>query len=559
MPSSSENGEEVAGPLAGEGDDAVPGTGAEGQLLHQLHLEQKRSDALRQQLMEAQHALRRLRAQPQSASAVVMEDQGRLLKDAQGVVLELREDLLQLQRENAELRERAEIAEVQAADLQEIRKAAIETEERHRRELREQRYKLLRAQQERQQLAGELEVAKTSLDSRPSESVSPEPGRVRALETALAESRKEAATLREQRLTALAREIDGSSGSVPRQAGAPRIDGEKRRLMDALSESEEQLGAAVREMGVLRRRCEDLQARCDAQREALQRSGNEYEALLRSRAQELGTIGALSSSLNDTRELYEQSQDELRRAQAELRLSRPRSGDITPPPRQASPRTDSTGGDEGEVLRLRKELEAVKHTASNAIATLSASLKKALLQQQHSAKTEDGLKDRAKRAVDDGEKLRGENAALRQKLAAAGEEMEILRKKLKEHNTRAIAAKQRLKEEILGTRELIRSQQHEMLGCDVAALATSPTTAVFSRELGPDSATREGFLLSPTPQNTSPPARRPASPVVPPSMGSPERVPGLSRDQRSAERNHGGSTSPAIRRQRVSPGGPGRI
>eukprot|EP01065_Artemidia_motanka_P021546 TRINITY_DN25782_c0_g1_i1.p1 TRINITY_DN25782_c0_g1~~TRINITY_DN25782_c0_g1_i1.p1 ORF type:complete len:594 (+),score=201.02 TRINITY_DN25782_c0_g1_i1:63-1784(+) len=552
------------GPVHGSAEPAPAGAGAEGQLLHQLHLEQKRSDALRQQLMEAQHALRRLRTQPpspsSSPSALVLQDQGRLLKDAQGVVLELREDLLSMQGVNRALKERCESLEAAQSGPDE--------RSQHRRELREQRLKLLRAQQERQRLSDRVLELEASAGSAEADS-----GRVRALEAALAESRREAATLREQRLTALAREIDGLH---PRQAEAAapasRPDTDTRRLVDALEESEQQLGAAVKELGVLRRRCDELQSRCESQTDALQRRASEYEALLKSRAQELGTIGVLSSSLNDTKELFEQSQMESRELQDEVRrlkdlnvkLERQQSRS----PRSTSPRrhdgdarltTQPAAGsapENAEVDSLRRELAAVKKTASNAIATLSASLKKALVQAQEQSRgfemdrtaMREQLRASEERSIladKEAASLRGECTDLHTQLAERDylikerdDELRQFRQRLRSHQERTIEAKQRLKAEILGTRELIRNQQTEMLGYDVTV---SPSATTPCAEL-PSPPTADGPLVSPSPRR--------ASPREPPPLGTPGVSPtaGLGGTLRPSERRPLRSTPPRGKR-----------
>eukprot|EP01062_Namystynia_karyoxenos_P058189 TRINITY_DN4963_c0_g3_i1.p1 TRINITY_DN4963_c0_g3~~TRINITY_DN4963_c0_g3_i1.p1 ORF type:complete len:729 (+),score=276.84 TRINITY_DN4963_c0_g3_i1:88-2187(+) len=607
-----------AGPEEREGPPP-DGPAPEGQLLHQLHLEQKRSDALRQQLLEAHHELRRLRAHgaPTSAAephtALVLEGQGKLLKDAQGVVLELREDLLQLQRENAALRGRL-AAGPDGADLQRVREAAAEAGERHRRELREQRYKLLRAQQERQRLAdrvavldpdGRADGARSSSGGGGGDAAPPSADRtrVRVLEAALAESRREAAALREQRLTALARELDGlhprdrAAHCADPDERARKAESETRRVVQALEESEQQLGSAAAELAALRRRCDELTSRCEAQQEALKRRGEEYEALLRSRAHELGTIGVLSSSLNDARDLVEQSQAEVRRLQADCKAlaeengrlrqaerppsrSPPRLSPLQPPaaaqwrdspsppdapaeapqraaPPPAPPPADpADGAAASESEKLRQELAAVKRTASNAIATLSASLKKALLQAQEQGRAFEqeraAMRDRQRSAEERaaaGEReaaaLRSECTALHGQLAerdgvirAKDEESRQFRQLLRDQQERTLEAKQRLRAEILGTRNLIRTQQHEMLGCDLAALAVSPT--LLPAEVSARGETGSRFL-SPSPQAGSP--RR-----DPHSAGSGPTPPGGAAPAEAALGAAGPGISPPRRR-----------
>eukprot|EP00659_Diplonema_papillatum_P016857 gene16857-25847_t len=145
---------------------ARSGTGSPRELTHKLQVERRANDSLRDQLNDAIRELNVLtesRAIPQGQH---VPEQARLLREAQTVVKELRDDMVTLQAENAELRRQTNESEA-IEELRTLRPAHEAAVERHKREVKESRFKLLRTQQEKQKLKQQVSDLEVELASRP--------------------------------------------------------------------------------------------------------------------------------------------------------------------------------------------------------------------------------------------------------------------------------------------------------------------------------------------------------------------------------------------------------
>ena len=91
--------------------------------------------------------------------------QARLLEETQQVVSELKADLMRLQKENSELRHNTtHDAQGRLKELQVEFDSAVE---KHKKEVKEARFKTLRLQQERQKLKQQITEIESELAARP--------------------------------------------------------------------------------------------------------------------------------------------------------------------------------------------------------------------------------------------------------------------------------------------------------------------------------------------------------------------------------------------------------
>eukprot|EP01061_Rhynchopus_euleeides_P006814 TRINITY_DN15835_c0_g1_i2.p1 TRINITY_DN15835_c0_g1~~TRINITY_DN15835_c0_g1_i2.p1 ORF type:complete len:475 (+),score=217.23 TRINITY_DN15835_c0_g1_i2:45-1469(+) len=407
---------------------------------------------------------------PTSGHGYTASHQSRLLDETQAVVMELKDDLLRMQEENAELRQSSTNRDAQEK-LRELQIAFDSAVERHKKDLKEARFKNLRLQQERQKLKQTLSELEVELATRPPPAAPREDVAEKAdlLEAAVDELRRENAALREEKLQFMTCELKRLH---PRDERVD-VETEVERLQSGLD-------AAVSDLTCSRQKIKELQDLNNSQENLLERRAAEYEALLESRRAEIETMQILSTSLDETQALYDASQKEIAKLQEENR-ELVSEAMITAARRENEGRRESIPsttleqeGSDKSADELREELAMVKRTASGAISTLSTSLKKSLLHSQELCtefeKDRKDMKeeyDKMRSLCEEAGRAR-EAAEARAKeaegmLVVKEEDLQSFKRQMDEQKQRTKEAKQRLKAEILDTKQLIKNQQREVL------------------------------------------------------------------------------------------------
>eukprot|EP01059_Diplonema_ambulator_P033388 TRINITY_DN6958_c0_g1_i2.p1 TRINITY_DN6958_c0_g1~~TRINITY_DN6958_c0_g1_i2.p1 ORF type:complete len:473 (+),score=212.65 TRINITY_DN6958_c0_g1_i2:30-1421(+) len=451
-----------------------------------LQADRKNNDALRAQLADALIELRTV-SEARSGSVrseLSMPEQARLLQEAQHVVIELKDDLMALQQENSELRRQLESDESKQP-LESLRASYDESLDKLKKELKEARFKNLRLQQEKQKLKSNVSELELELSGRPSTLVMEEEAaeKIRLLEAANDELRRDNASLREQKLAFMTSELN----RLHPAEGVP--EDETERLNNALR-------MTVHELTVAKQKIAELEQISESQEDLLQRRSAEYEGLLVSRKAELETMSILTQSLDETKELYDEAQQEL----SQLREDN----------RELASKVmiaEATRGDPNDksVDELKDELAVVRKTAGDAISTLSNSLKKALLQSQELCQNfeRDRLEmkevnEAANRRIveleDELEQLHQSTSEIVSQLQKKDEELNTFKLQIEEQRERTKEAKQKLKAEILDTKQLLKAQ-HEEVGLtgdpddddEYLALLDTPNRALYTSPLRDDS------------------------------------------------------------------------
>eukprot|EP01063_Lacrimia_lanifica_P012734 TRINITY_DN19422_c0_g1_i1.p1 TRINITY_DN19422_c0_g1~~TRINITY_DN19422_c0_g1_i1.p1 ORF type:complete len:495 (+),score=256.77 TRINITY_DN19422_c0_g1_i1:102-1586(+) len=448
------------------GRSASPGSPRE--LSAKLQAERRRADALKMQLSEAVDSINEMRSVDDARRGeypVGLPEQARLLHDAQQVVLELKADLGALQAENSELRKLTVSTEAQER-LRELQMAFDSAVEKHRRETKENRFKTLRLQQEGKKLRIQVQELELELAARPKSLVMEEEAQAKIdlLETANEELRRDNAALRDEKLTYMTTELQRLHPS-----GKPKPDSQEAEI-ERLNQTVDGL---TNDLAATKQKVVELTEKTASQDDLLERRTAEYEALLQSRRAELETMGILSNSLQETQSLYDSAQEEISKLQEENReliseammaaAAKDREKSIASP---ASPEETRSLDD------MKEELAMVKKTASGAISTLSNSLKKALVQSQELCQNFE--KDRMEmKTLNEQANLRvreleerlaaaeHREALVQKEIDAKSREVASFKQQMEEQRLRTKEAKQRLKAEILDTKQLIKSQQED--------------------------------------------------------------------------------------------------
>eukprot|EP01064_Diplonema_japonicum_P027620 TRINITY_DN4018_c0_g1_i5.p1 TRINITY_DN4018_c0_g1~~TRINITY_DN4018_c0_g1_i5.p1 ORF type:complete len:332 (+),score=95.96 TRINITY_DN4018_c0_g1_i5:1809-2804(+) len=301
--------------------------------------------------------------------------------------------------------------------------------------------------------------------------------KIRLLEAANDELRRENASLREQKLSFMTSELNRLHPEGAEESEVERLN--------------EVLNKTVHNLTVATQRVEELETISQSQEELLERRGAEYEGLLVSRKAELETMSILTQSLNENKELYEAAQNDIAHLREENR-------ELASNLMIAETKTKDPS--EKTVDELKEELSVVRKTASDAIQTLSTSLKKALMQSQELCQNfeRDRLEmkevnEAANRRIleleEENKQLQESTSGIVDKLKRKDEELSTFRDQIEQQRMRTNQAKQRLKAEILDTKQLLKAQHEEVYrdgltgdpeeDDDYLLLLNTPSRAVF--------------------------------------------------------------------------------